>query len=294
MSLVTSRERRRNAGSKMAQLLNQEEEDDFYKTAYGGFNEAEDDQEFEAQESDFEEDFVDSDFDMDENEEPENEMDADENEDKKQKRHKRGVVTKAYKEPLTKKPVERKTIKTEHVPEAVTRDNKSVRSSTARKREELIQRQEEREAAKRHKTRKTASVDMEYRRLTQQELLEEAKITEQINLASLDAYQKMELEKKKKTVNKSSIKGPIIRYHSVAMPMLDESGSKQSRNFLTFTDEASLHQIFPNKKPQQIDINLKICPITGLAAKYFDPLTKTPYATLAAFKILRERFANDN
>lgn len=39
MSLVTQRERRKNAGSKMAKLLDEEEEDDFYKTAYGGFNE---------------------------------------------------------------------------------------------------------------------------------------------------------------------------------------------------------------------------------------------------------------
>lgn len=39
MSLATSREKRQNAGSKMAKLLNEEEEDDFYKTAYGGFNE---------------------------------------------------------------------------------------------------------------------------------------------------------------------------------------------------------------------------------------------------------------
>ena len=41
MSLATQRERRRNAGSKIAMLLNQEEDadDEFYKTAYGGFNE---------------------------------------------------------------------------------------------------------------------------------------------------------------------------------------------------------------------------------------------------------------
>lgn len=297
MSLVTGRERRMNAGSKMSQLLNQEEEDDFYKTAYGGFNEADDDQEFETRESDFEEDYVDSDFDMDENDEPENDMQVDEDEDgnSKKKRHNKGIFTKAYKEPTVKKYVqEKKTIKDKQIEEPTIRENKSVRSSTARKREELILRQEEREAAKRLKIKKTPSIEMEYRRLTQEELLEEAKLTEQINLASLDAYQKMELEKKKKTANKSIIKGPIIRYHSVTMPCVDQPHSKHSRNFLTFTDEASLHQVFPNKKPQQIDVNLKVCPITGLAAKYFDPLTKTPYATLAAFKILRERFSNEN
>ena len=40
MSLATQREKRKNAGSKMAKLLNnEEEEDEFYKNAYGGFNE---------------------------------------------------------------------------------------------------------------------------------------------------------------------------------------------------------------------------------------------------------------
>ncbi len=39
MSLALERERRRNAGSKMSKLLDEEEEDEFYKTAYGGFSE---------------------------------------------------------------------------------------------------------------------------------------------------------------------------------------------------------------------------------------------------------------
>ena len=39
MSLVLEREKRKNAGSKMAKLITEEEEDDFYKTAYGGFQE---------------------------------------------------------------------------------------------------------------------------------------------------------------------------------------------------------------------------------------------------------------
>jgi vacuolar protein sorting-associated protein 72 len=40
MSLAVQREKRANAGSKMAKLINEEEdEDDFYKTAYGGFDE---------------------------------------------------------------------------------------------------------------------------------------------------------------------------------------------------------------------------------------------------------------
>jgi vacuolar protein sorting-associated protein 72 len=38
--MAASRERRSNAGTKIARLLNEEEdEDDFYKTQYGGFTE---------------------------------------------------------------------------------------------------------------------------------------------------------------------------------------------------------------------------------------------------------------
>lgn len=66
---------------------------------------------------------------------------------------------------------------------------KSLRSSTARKREELEQKTKEREAnrAKNLKKQQTNGAPnlAEIRRLTQEELLAEAKITEQINIASL-------------------------------------------------------------------------------------------------------------
>lgn len=38
-SLASTRERRSNAGSNMSRLLDKEEEDEFYKTQYGGFDE---------------------------------------------------------------------------------------------------------------------------------------------------------------------------------------------------------------------------------------------------------------
>ena len=39
MSLANSREKRNNAGNRMTKLLDAEDEDDFYKTTYGGFSE---------------------------------------------------------------------------------------------------------------------------------------------------------------------------------------------------------------------------------------------------------------
>lgn len=44
--MASTRERRANAGNKMSKLLNEEEEDDFYKTTYGGFEEAAVDQDY--------------------------------------------------------------------------------------------------------------------------------------------------------------------------------------------------------------------------------------------------------
>ena len=37
--MAAQREKRTNAGNKMSKLLDAEDEDDFYKTTYGGFNE---------------------------------------------------------------------------------------------------------------------------------------------------------------------------------------------------------------------------------------------------------------
>lgn len=114
----------------------------------------------------------------------------------------------------------------------------------------------------------------------------------------------MELEKKKKTLTKPVIRGPIIRYHSIGMPLVDDEenapvvvsngtseNKKQSRNFIMFSDENTMRQIFPYTRPKPPDVTKKICAITGLPAKYFDPITQRPYANLAAFKILREMHA---
>lgn len=46
---MASRPRRANAGKNIGKLINQEEQgDEFYKTAYGGFDEESEDEEYEA------------------------------------------------------------------------------------------------------------------------------------------------------------------------------------------------------------------------------------------------------
>lgn len=142
-------------------------------------------------------------------------------------------------------------------------------------------------------------------------MLEEAKRTEIENLASLEAFTRLEAERMKVKERKTVLQGPLVRFHSVSMPLIktlsgssteSESGTdiseketqsqeKYCRNFLVFTDTKSFPSCFPSKK--QTRPKRLFCPITGLPAKYIDPLTNTPYATPQAFKIIRNRFVSE-
>lgn len=137
-------------------------------------------------------------------------------------------------------------------------------------------------------------------RLTQDQLLREAKRTEVRNLASLETY-RLQSEKKTYKEKKHSIEGAVVRYHSVVMPCttVDEVGpvlgpqkeSKYSRNFVIFTDNDLYYSTFAHQalhRPKRV-----YCSITGLPAKYIDPLTKQPYATAQAFKIIRNRYVKE-
>lgn len=44
--MASKREKRSNAGNRMARLLNEEEVDEFYQETYGGFTETNDDRDY--------------------------------------------------------------------------------------------------------------------------------------------------------------------------------------------------------------------------------------------------------
>lgn len=294
----------------MASILEAEEDDDFYKTTYGGFNEEENDEEYHSENS--ESDDEDSDIDIDENDEVRSDMEDDE-----PKRKKRGAVsTKAYKEPAAKKEGENKKLKTEEKkskpPPSIqiyhsSPEKKTLRKSTADRSKQREEREKEREL--KAKILKDIAIQKrvaEVRRLTQEELLEEAKITEELNLQSLENYRRLELEKKSRRGVKQAHKGPLIRYHSLTMPMIEEipddeeeeeklvkkavteTGEKCERTFITFTDERIMKNYF-NEKRNKPPVR-QFCPVTRLPAKYFDPITQTPYATVQAFKLIRDAY----
>uniref|UniRef100_S4RYS6 Vacuolar protein sorting-associated protein 72 homolog n=1 Tax=Petromyzon marinus TaxID=7757 RepID=S4RYS6_PETMA len=326
MALSLTREPRKNAGNKMSKLLDAEEDDDFYKTTYGGFNDESGDDEFKSDVS-ASEDEVDSDFDIDEGDEP-----ASDHEEDDAPKKKRRVVTKAYKEPVkVNKPTSKsKTRKSSDDRGRMRRKNarlvnqgsmdlkhtarKAMRHSTAEcTRQTYLRVKEREELPKRQRKRQYE----ESGRVSQQQLLAEAKITEELNLRSLENYERLEADKKKQVLKKHHYTGPVIRYHSLTMPLITElpikeenvdvegldqesqptaesaqvtSSGKCSRNFITFTDEETFNQIFAKPKvPLRVPVR-EICPVTHKPALYRDPITDIPYANPRAFKIIREAY----
>lgn len=85
--------------------------------------------------------------------------------------------------------------------------------------------------------------------------------------------------------------------------MLVDREAKCSRTLVSFTDAASFAATFPSasaKQQQQLQASnsappprqaprkrTRFCPLTGRVARYLDPLTRTPYANLTAFRALR-------
>ncbi|XP_070504301.1 vacuolar protein sorting-associated protein 72 homolog [Chironomus tepperi] len=304
--MASGRERRVNAGNRYARILNEEEEeDDFYKTQYGGFNEEKADNDYLGNEDD--QDIVDSDFSIDENDEPVSDKETEE-----PKKRRKKVTTRSYKEPCKqiKKPPQ--TAKKEHIAKStkitISADfKKSLRKSTAAKSAATRHRILVRNEAEKLKPK---YVKVEEKIPTQEELLKEAELTEIENVKSLEKFRRMELEKKKVRPTKaSSYTGAIIRYHSVSMPVMNDfpqlreqqhNGTdaktvvknRCERTFITFENDINnkvFEQIFPPAQ-KKLRKGSQICPITNLPAKYFDPLTKLPFNNIMAFKILRESY----
>ncbi|EPQ16651.1 Vacuolar protein sorting-associated protein 72 like protein [Myotis brandtii] len=318
MSLAGGRAPRKTAGNRLSGLLEAEEEDEFYQTTYGGFTEARPgprkregesgDDEYQGDQSDTE-DEVDSDFDIDEGDEPSSDGEAEE------PRRKRRVVTKAYKEPLkslrprkvstpagsSQKTREEKTLLPLELQDDGSDSRKSMRQSTAEHTRQTFLRVQERQGQSRR--RKGPHCE---RPLTQEELLREAKITEELNLRSLETYERLEADKKKQVHKKRKCPGPVITYHSVTVPLLGEPGPKEENVDVegldpaptapaltpqtgTGTDDATFEEWFPQVRPPKVPVR-EVCPVTHRPALYRDPVTDIPYATARAFKIIREAY----
>ncbi|KAI4897485.1 hypothetical protein NFI96_031803 [Prochilodus magdalenae] len=146
-----------------------------------------------------------------------------------------------------------------------------------------------------------------------------SQITAQSDLQSLENYERLEADKKKHVQKKRRFEGPMIRYHSVLMPLttdallkeenvdvegLDQdmpqstsssgavgAGSLCSRTFITFSDDEAYEAAFPPSYRSGPALPVQeVCPVTHKAALYRDPVTDIPYADSRAFRIIREAY----
>ncbi|XP_077235693.1 DNA binding protein SWC2 isoform X2 [Tasmannia lanceolata] len=293
-SIVLQHSSRATRGKRMTKLLDEEIEEDEQFWNQDALKDEEDDVNY--QEEVEVADVFDSDFDEDEPE-PDDEV---ENVADDRERVKKRLIFPG--KPVTKKKNKKKVLsKLERIPE----DEKSlqgqqsnlpecqdipddlegeriVRKST---RTSVIVRQAERDAIraalqasmKPFKRRKEG----EEKRMSQEEMLLEAAQTEIMNLRNLERVLAREEEvKKRAVVHKEVYSGPQIRY-----------SSRDGKSFLEFSKGLSFQSEIcttPVPYPEKA-----ICVVTALAAKYRDPKTGLPYATKEAFKIIRERFSQE-
>ncbi|KAF9586275.1 hypothetical protein BGW38_007556 [Lunasporangiospora selenospora] len=90
---------------------------------------------------------------------------------------------------------------------------KSSRRTTVLNKQETELRLQEYEARKAMQPKRERVIE---RKMTQEELLREAKKTEELNLASLQSFKAMELEKKRVVKKKEVVMENFVRYHSFA------------------------------------------------------------------------------
>eukprot|EP00803_Ostreobium_quekettii_P007010 evm.model.scf_65.17 EVM.evm.TU.scf_65.17 scf_65:124137-128253(-) len=155
-----------------------------------------------------------------------------------------------------------------------------LRKSTIERRAEAAQERLRQEQLK--EKRKKPPDTEKYRPLTQAELLKEAAQTELKNLADLKELVAREEETKKRAmVTKTRYTGPLVRVKSAKVGGLEK----------TTVELCNMQHVPSWLEPQVAPKPAKrsVCAVTGLPAKYRDPLTGIPYATPAAFKILRQR-----
>lgn len=173
---------------------------------------------------------------------------------------------------------------------------KSLRTSTQLKSRATQKRTKLAQEAKKDRKR----VTVHHKPMTQEEMLAEAKETEKINRKSLERYEKLELEKSRKNkISRKQIRGPIIRYQSMTMPLIQEldqteHDKKCSRNFITFTEEDTFIELFKLNEPKKVPPTKRaanICAISRLpAARYKDPITQCSFSCPFTFRTLRETY----
>ncbi|XP_028172860.1 vacuolar protein sorting-associated protein 72 homolog [Ostrinia furnacalis] len=310
---MAQRERRSNAGNRMAKLLDEEEEDDFYKTTYGGFQEVAEDNDY-VQEKETE-DVVDSDFDIDENDEPVSDQETDE-------KQKRKVGTKAYKDPNRKKKVAGASAAVDKPKKVIVKKPKELKPKEEKADKQKRFEQIELERKKIRPTKKTitgpiiryhsfsvpiSNPDDEKTSLTPIADLTLSDIIkseegflpdENADVSMTDL--KTETDEFAKTDTKIDVEviGPDDDLDVESLPKAEKPDKPKSnqvkhyeRTLLSFENDIkdrAFRSCFP-KRPVKRRREL-LCAVTKRPARYIDPITKLPYRSVDAFRIIREAY----
>jgi len=243
-------------------------------------------------ESSEEEDYVDSDFMTDEEDEEEDE-EAEQEVREQEKIEKRKAKKSAYLDPAKRAKSIKSTDSDSDEDDAASKTSRggrrktssetagaktdrSFRSSTTLRSE--ASKSAASEAAQRKQEQVKSKSSADERRLTQEELLEEAKATAMENEKDLQRLVQIEEDMKKIEWKKSPLTGPRI------ITLL-----RKDADLITFTDPSCSPYLWHNSSPPTPPSKIP-CVVTGQPAKYRDPKTGQPFATCEAFKKLRDKY----
>ncbi|KAJ2662870.1 Vacuolar protein sorting-associated protein 72 [Coemansia sp. RSA 1199] len=317
MSLSSGRRRRQNAGNKMLVMIQEERA----KIESGEAVLSDEDEDF-ARKDDVE-DIVDSDFEETDSEaEQTTEAATKEAEDMLEKAKRRKLRKMARKHRVVPQfaSSKRKTADSRKcaIPAQTTDSTESAipvaenqtklpefavrfssRASAVRKAQEseaLEQEREELAAIKRKRRKGKRNVDEP--ELTQEQLLEEAKQTEIENIEKLKEFQTMEAEEKQRQRRMAARKEPLMirpiahwESRTVPIPADPDAGSTtefRSESIYALKHLDKTHYPLNPWVSNRPVMPPKICPVTGLPARYFHPRAKVPYSNARAYHILEE------
>ncbi|CAK7327484.1 unnamed protein product [Dovyalis caffra] len=318
-TVVLDRASRATRGKRMTKLLDEELEEDDLFWNQDALKDDENDDNYQ-EEGEVADEF-DSDFDEDE---PEPDEEAEKEVEERPRNKKRLIFPgktlpkkKKKKKDLSKVDTPSKNEKSTQQPATPDRQDvpddvegeRIVRKST---RTSVIVRQAERDAirAALQATMKPIKrkKEGEEKRMTQEEMLLEAAQTEIVNLRNLERVLAREEEVKKRAIVHKAvlllsriqrIVISVTTFNNIRSIVYDQSSAVITAATVKICNSLDMMCIKLNQSQELISYTAEypekaVCAVTGLPAKYRDPKTGLPYATKEAFKIIRERFEDEN
>jgi len=282
---------RASRGKRMRALIGEEAEADAAFWEQDAFADDQNDSSFHSSEQSEVSDVVDSDFDASEQQSDgsdleESKLKARSYTEKAKRKQNRAYqdpsrAKSATKQPRKSVPTPKSDLPSPNLQKGSLRASTKIASHRAAKTRERHLAEEKRKHQRRIERVKWRQENPE-RVLSQQELLEEAKLTAIANKESLQQLLQLEEEKKRVPVARQNEKVPILRVVS-----------KQNEEYIAF-----LHLDKDQQIPKEYEIPAppihnrttpippQICKVSGLPAKYRDPKSGTPFATVEAYKQL--------